>query len=103
MDYAESVPETARPQGNFWGDPDDFDSEVLEQECRGSVDPEEEAMRREEAEEQSQLADALDAEVALLDALNSGKVCAANLDVLVDEKNPNRKLDSHSPAPTLYV
>ena len=43
------------------------------------------------------------AEAALLDALNSGKVCAANLDVLVDEKNPNRKLDSHSPAPTLYV
>ena len=64
MDYVESVPETDRPQGNFWGDPDDFDPEVLEQEFRESVDPEEETMRREEAEEQSQLADALDAEIA---------------------------------------
>lgn len=54
----------------------------LDQEFRESIDPEEEALRRKESEEQSQLADALDAEAALLGALNSGKVCAADRDVL---------------------
>ena len=36
----------------------------LDQEFRESIDPEEEALRREESKEQSQLADALDAEIA---------------------------------------
>lgn len=66
MDNVKNVPQNARSPGNFWGAPDDFDPETLEQEFSDSVNPEEEALRRAESEEQVHLDEAMHAEVSQL-------------------------------------
>lgn len=52
MDCVEHVPRNLRPRNNFWGDADELDLDELEAERRAQIDPEEEGLRNEEAEEE---------------------------------------------------